>query len=340
MTVVAARRQVSVDRLSDEDYTSSIPEEITTSNLRDTRWTGEVRLQSPAARRTKWLFGAFAGTRDATDRYDTYLPVIFAGYSDRNGASYEDRTLAAFGQVAQPLGSRVRVTAGLRLDHDRKRMDRADRLFGLPTPTPLDDAVAPAYSLDDTFTFLSPRVSADVMVTPSTMLFAGVARGARSGGFNFVTDNPQLAGFGGEYVLSVEGGVKGRWSAGRIEGSATAYHSAITDLQFQQFVAGFFAVANAGRATSRASSSRDWPGSARRSGCAARLRSPPRSWTSSTTASRTCRATGCRPCRVTPGLALQSGAARADSRSMWSCRGRAGSTSMRPIRFRTAGTRL
>lgn len=251
LVAVAARRQVSVYRISDEDLTSSPVREETWSDLHDTRWTGEVRLVSPEARRTRWLVGAFAGTRDATDVYETFLPVIFQGYSDRNGATYEDRTFALFGQVATPVGSHVRVTTGARVDVDRKQMNRADRFYGLPTPTPADDAVAPAFSLTRDFTFFSPRVSVDVALSPSTMVFAGLARGVRSGGFNFTTDNPALATFGGEFVLSVEGGLKGRWAGGRAEAAATVYRSFITDLQFQQFVAGFFAVANAGEASAR-----------------------------------------------------------------------------------------
>lgn len=251
LVAVAARREVSVYRISDEDLTSSAIREETWSDLHDTRWTGEIRLVSPEARPRRWLVGAFLGTRDAADAYETYLPVIFQGYSDRNGATYEDRTFALFGQVATAVGSRVRVTTGARVDVDRKQMNRADRVYGLPTPTLADDAVAPAFSLTRDFTFVSPRVSVAVTVSPSTMVFAGVARGARSGGFNFTTDEPALATFGGEFVLSVEGGVKGRWAGGRAEAAATVYRSFISDLQFQQFVAGFFAVANAGEASAR-----------------------------------------------------------------------------------------
>lgn len=249
LLVIAARREVSVYRISDEDLADNPVQEYTSSDLRDTRWNAEVRVVSPARARRRWLVGGYAGTRDARDGYDTFLPVIFQGYSERNAASYEDRTLAAFGQVQWPLGPRAHLTTGVRVDHDRKQMARADRLYGFPTATPADDFTAPGFTLERTFTFVSPRVSVDVAVTPSVMAFAGVARGARSGGFNFTTDNPALAGFNGEYVLSVEGGVKMRRADGAAEAAISVYRSDISDLQFQQFVAGFFAVANAGEAS-------------------------------------------------------------------------------------------
>lgn len=251
MLLVAARRDVSVYRISDEDLMSRPVQEYTWSDLQDTRWNAELRVLAPAASKVRWLAGVYAGTRDARDAYETFLPIIFQGYSERNGAMYEDRTTAMFGQVQFPLGRRVHVTVGARADQDRKRMARADRLYGFPTPTPDDDFVAPGFTLTRSFTFVSPRVSLDVELTPSVMAFAGVARGARSGGFNFTTDSPPLAGFNGEYVRSVEGGVKVRSANGRADAAVSVYRSFISDLQFQQFVAGFFAVANAGEASAR-----------------------------------------------------------------------------------------
>jgi iron complex outermembrane recepter protein len=251
LLAVVSRRAVDVYRISDEDLADGPVQEYTWSDLDDVRWNAEIRLRSPRSARVRWLLGAYAGTRDATDGYETFLPVTFAGYSERNWASYRDRTLASFGQIQLPVGTRTHVTAGLRLDRDRKRMDRADRLYGFPTPTPEDDFTAPGFTGERTFTFVSPRVSLDVAVGPGVLLFGGIARGARSGGFNFTTDSPALAGFAGEFVLSVEGGLKARRADGRADLAISVYRSAISDLQVQQFIAGFFAVANAGRATAR-----------------------------------------------------------------------------------------
>lgn len=246
---IGARRTTSVYRISDEDLADGPVEEYTWSDLDDTRWNGEIRILSPATSRVRWLAGAYAATRDATDAYETFLPVIFQGYSERNGASYTDRTAALFGQVQWPLGSRVRLTTGARVDRDAKRMRRDDRRYGFPTPSTADDFTAPGFTRSRAFTFVSPRLSLDVAITPQIMAFAGVARGARSGGFNFTTDNADAAGFGGEYVLSVEGGLKARRSDARADAAVSVYRSFISDLQFQQFVAGFFAVANAGEAS-------------------------------------------------------------------------------------------
>jgi len=251
MTGIASRRAVAVDTLRDEDYRTSPLREETSSNLNDTRTTAEVRLQSAGTARFRWLGGMFAATRDATDGYQTYLPVIFQGYSDRNSASYYDRTLSAFGQAGMPLGARVGLTLGVRLDSDRKSMQRDARTYGWATTSTADDFVAPAYAVDDTFTFVSPRASLDFALSSSVIAYGSISRGARSGGFNFVTDSPSRSSFNGEYVTSIEGGVKGRSPGGRFEGGAAVYHSDIRDLQFQQFNEGFFAVANAGEATSR-----------------------------------------------------------------------------------------
>jgi len=248
---IGARRATGVYRISDEDLADGPVEEYTWSDLDDTRWNAEVRVLSPASARVRWLAGAYAATRDATDAYETFLPVIFQGYSERNAASYDDRTAALFGQVQWPLGRRARLTTGVRVDRDARRMRRDDRRYGFPTPSPADDFTAPGFTLSKAFTFVSPRVSLDVTVAPAVMAFAGLARGARSGGFNFTTDNPDLAGFNGEYVLSLEGGLKARAADGRVDVALSVYRSFISDLQFQQFVAGFFAVANAGEASAR-----------------------------------------------------------------------------------------
>jgi len=80
-----------------------------------------------------------------------------------------------------------------------------------------------------------------LQMTPDVLLYANVARGFVSGGFNTGNFNP-VNTFNPSYVWNYEAGVKTRMLEGRLTAAASAFHSNYTDLQQLLFGANFIPI--------------------------------------------------------------------------------------------------
>ena len=99
----------------------------------------------------------------------------------------------------------VRLSGGIRWTHESKDYDRTTSVFlngvqsGLPFP----------FTGKDHWNDISPMASVDWQVTPVTMLYARVAKGFKSGGFNGRANDPASATeYKPEKVVSYEAGFK------------------------------------------------------------------------------------------------------------------------------------
>jgi iron complex outermembrane receptor protein len=119
---------------------------------------------------------------------------------DLNTNSY-----AAYGNISYAIAPRMRISGGLRYTHETKDYDRLTTItsnFAPFAPYPFNP---PKGKWSD----LSPMASVDYQVTPSTMLYARVAKGFKSGGFNGRANSPsESSEYKPEKVLSYEAGFK------------------------------------------------------------------------------------------------------------------------------------
>src|SRR5690606_20763072 len=82
------------------------------------------------------------------------------------------------------------------------------------------------------WSFVTPKIGIDFKVLPNALLFANVARGSRSGGFNGRANaNIATLPFDPEFALSYEIGVKAEPARRRIRLNATAFRTDYDDLQ-------------------------------------------------------------------------------------------------------------
>lgn len=170
---------------------------------------------------------------------------------------WEQQTIAAFGQVSYDLTERANVTAGLRLDREKKDAQlriisltaSPTSLMGLAILPPLDEQLE---RKDSTPTWM---VSGRYEFTPDVNGFATVSTGAKAGGFNGAA-GPRSGDereFEEEKSINYEVGVKTTLFDRRMRLNASVFYAQVKDFQNLSFDAttGSFYVINAGEQSSR-----------------------------------------------------------------------------------------
>jgi len=172
------------------------------------------------------------------------IPLAFVaqpGDSIRAKVKLEAQNVAAFGQSTYDITERWRVTGGLRWTFEQKD---ADLLVAIDSTAP--SAVLTGQSLltrvttpiDDDFTRdtddVNWLINTSYDVFAETMLFASVATGSKSGGFNTVNGTALEREFDDESTISYETGVKSTLLESRLRANASIFYTEIVDYQIQQ----------------------------------------------------------------------------------------------------------
>ncbi|MFT6052164.1 MAG: iron complex outermembrane receptor protein, partial [Halioglobus sp.] len=153
----------------------------------------------------------------------------------------ETQTVAIFGQSTWHVSGRWRVTGGLRWTNEQKDADIftsidstavSAQLVGLSflnaVTTPVDEDFSRStndinWLLDTSFDLFD-----------DTMVYARVATGSKSGGFNTVNGTPEQREFQDESTSSYELGIKSTVLDARMRINAAAFYTEIDDYQYQQ----------------------------------------------------------------------------------------------------------
>jgi iron complex outermembrane receptor protein len=153
----------------------------------------------------------------------------------------DTQNVAVFGQSTYDLTDRWRVTGGLRWTYEQKdadllvAVDSTAPSAGLTGRSLLTSVTTP---IDDDFTRDTDDInwllnaSYDLLV--ETMVFASVATGSKSGGFNTVNGTAAEREFDDETTISYETGVKSTLLDSRLRTNASIFYTEIGDYQVQQ----------------------------------------------------------------------------------------------------------
>lgn len=151
-------------------------------------FTQEVRLSSNGDSAFDWTIGGFY--RDSQTSVNAFsavtpdvLPASFTLYAARGTQPDNSRSWAAFGEASYRVAPNLTALIGLRYFEDHRRQDTVSTLFGTPA---VDRGRA-------TFDALSPRFNLSWQPEERINIYANVARGFRSGGFNLTSSG---GGFG------------------------------------------------------------------------------------------------------------------------------------------------
>ncbi len=204
--------------------------------------TSELRL-SGTGKRGNWVVGLYYFDFEVdTDRTRLDLSglgpvdgVILDVAYDQKGDSW-----AAFGQYEYPINDQWQVLVGLRYTDEEKEYQYFQSESFQDLGLLYDFSAATAGDLaridDDN---LSGKIAVNYRPVDDVLLFASVARGFKSGGFNagFIDANLPLSEvpFHEEKLTSYEIGAKTDWLDGRLRLNTTAFYYDYEDLQALTF---------------------------------------------------------------------------------------------------------
>jgi iron complex outermembrane receptor protein len=209
-----------------------------------------IRLSDGAA--LKWQAGVFLFTQSyEQNAVNTLAPFTFSPFISfpltltLPDAEFDDVGIGVYGQGTATISNRVDLTAGVRVDNEQK--DASLSTFFTPQIAPRRDLVT-----DESFSNVSPHVSAAFRMQPEKTAYVSVTRGYKAGGFNPVSP-VGLEAYGEEHAWNIEGGVKTTWASGRVMANASVFRINWEDLQLNvpdlTSPAQFY-IANIGDATS------------------------------------------------------------------------------------------
>jgi iron complex outermembrane recepter protein len=181
----------------------------------------EFQLLSTSDAALQWMAGAYYFREDGG--FDRAIPFFKPALLFTNGGTVLTESYAAYGHVDYTIG-RTKLFAGLRYSSDTKSMTEFLRLFGTP--------VAGTNSGEDSWSDPSWDVGVEFSPSEGSMLFAKVAHGFKSGGWN--TGSLQRSSYNPEYVTSYEAGYKASLLDRRAQLSLSAFLNDYKDLQQQQ----------------------------------------------------------------------------------------------------------
>ena len=162
-----------------------------------------------------------------------------------NFADTENTSMAVYGDLAWRLGDRTTLTVGARYTRDEKDFNLnqplPDSVFGLLAGDALlKSATDGPISDDDSWSSFDPRVALDFALTDDVLLYASVASGYKSGGFNSNPDRilaegvaQKPASFDEESVIAYEVGIKSRFWNDRAQLNAALFYNDYEDFQIE-----------------------------------------------------------------------------------------------------------
>jgi len=122
----------------------------------------------------------------------------------------------------------LRLTLGARVSHESKdyfRTTTVDWSAVLPDSTF-------AFTVEDSWTDFSPTVSVDYQVNEDLMVYARIAKGYKSGGFNGRANNPgEETPYNPETVVSYEAGFKGMFLDNRLRVNGSVFYNDYRNFQ-------------------------------------------------------------------------------------------------------------
>ena len=156
------------------------------------------------------------------------VPMAMTNTADSDIKTYG---YAVFGQATYTLFDKLDLTAGLRYEYEKNKLDyTSDYLAGgMVVPGMSSDIRGRKH--DDVFL---PKAQIAYRWTPDFMTYAGVSRGYRSGGFNTSFLDVSDLAFDPEYSWNYEVGFKSSWFNNRVNFNTSLFYIDLSDQQVTQ----------------------------------------------------------------------------------------------------------
>jgi len=235
LTSITSRKETTLKSAFDLDMTSA---HIMHAYYKDPgdvseKISQELRLDSTSDK-LNWLVGCYYDTDDVEMKYiqtSIYPSMIYDIESKLTGNAY-----AVFGQLGYFFTEKIKLTGGLRYEHQDFEMERL-----LPTTV----------NMDESWERVSPKIAVEYHAKPDMMFYVDVSEGYRSGGFNELATDPQYYSFDEESLISYELGMKSLLMNKRLMLNTAIFYMDISDMQVTELIdlnTGY--ITNAAKATS------------------------------------------------------------------------------------------
>lgn len=208
------------------------------------QFTQELRLNSVASAKLEWVTGLFFlhedVSRDESFEYgaditdnDGELIRFNAISRGRTVMDATTKSYAAFGDLTYHIAENLSVAGGLRYTYEEKEIDTVGTAGGLGLIAENFDT-----SADDSWDDVTPRASITYYPTDSASLYATVAKGFKSGGFQGQPPTAIAAttSFDQEEAWLYELGAKTEWFGQKLRVDVAAFMTDYNDLQVLQLL--------------------------------------------------------------------------------------------------------
>jgi iron complex outermembrane receptor protein len=191
----------------------------------------EIRLASTGADKLKWLVGAYYSDQTLKEKFltdfsDSYLAAYGFAYLNTHYTQHV-KSVAAFGQVEYKLSPRLNLIGGLRYEtENRKLQDFRTSLVSLDVDTFTDGDRHAGLNQ------FSGKAALEFKPVDSTLLYASVSRGVKSGGFTAYNSPGEhsIDAFRPEILVAYEAGFKSQL-ANNLYLNGAIFHYDYTDQQ-------------------------------------------------------------------------------------------------------------
>lgn len=214
---------------------SPLPLGVTEMDVGDRTISQEVRLTSTSEGSLKWVVGLNAFNQDTDADFN-----LGAMSTDRH-TEIDQIGAAAYGFAEYALADRLRVGAGLRVDHIS-----SDAWQSFTSPL-----AKLRYEGGDSSTTVLPKLTLAYDLSDSTLVHASYARGYMPAGYNYgFANSADSLTYAAEYSWSAEIGLKQEFANGATLNLA-AFHTTVKDKQITETIPGAAQyISNAGEAES------------------------------------------------------------------------------------------
>lgn len=254
-SLLAAYRKYDLNSIEDQDYTaldvSSGPvvlkqemsrEESVENGYAELVWNSDSDgplswVAGVSYFHEKFNFSRIIATTIDFDQIAIPLGVATAyGALPGPGTSITTDSVSAYVDFDYAVNDRLSLTASLRYNNDRKKLNYTQYVYGtqpsLPTFLFLFGDIIPPFDLqaDPSFEHWSPSVGFHYEVNENVNLYGLISDGFRAGGFNTTSTSPDFIPFGSEKATNYELGVKTLWNDRRFGANFTVFFMEQKDL--------------------------------------------------------------------------------------------------------------
>jgi|688.fasta_scaffold41244_6 iron complex outermembrane receptor protein len=224
-------------------YRSAIGEKLPPQEV----FSQELRINSNSESKLQYTAGFYGfsqvGYEPSTNLAQEFTPSYYAIFRNKSN----NFGLAAFGELSYQITSKLKATAGLRYDYEKREATFNGVKYDPITFAPDPDAVfangvftivRPDVTLSGNYSAISPKGAISYAIDERSNLYASYTRGFRAGGINAqVLPTGVRQTFDPEYSNNYEVGYKTSLAGNKLSIGASAFLIQWQNLQFFNLVA-------------------------------------------------------------------------------------------------------